>query len=287
MDKETIKRYASDLDAISNNEDGVEFWYARDVMAYMNYSEWRAFSKAISRARNACENSGIPIEAHFRDIKKNVELGKGATRSIDDVKLTRYACYLIAQNGDPKKEEVALLQSYFAVQTRTAELLEQRMGEIIRLAGRQALTAEEKVLSKNIYERSNRRDGFAIVRSKGDEALFNHSTKEMKQRLGVPERKPLADRLHPINVTAKQLAAQMTNYGIEEQDLHGLGSLVQEHVENNQSVRAALVNRGIKPEALPAVEDIKNVEKRAKHDEKRIEGTGFKDPHKLDPDIDE
>lgn len=277
MDKETIKRYANDLDAISNNEDGVEFWYARDVMAYMNYSEWRAFSKAISRARNACENSGIPIEAHFRDIKRNVELGKGATRSIDDVKLTRYACYLIAQNGDPKKEEVALLQSYFAVQTRTAELLEQRMGEIIRLAGRQALAAEEKMLSKNIYERSNRRDGFAIVRSRGDEALFNHSTKEMKQRLGVAERKPLADRLHPINVTAKQLAAQMTNYGIEEQDLHGLGSLVQEHVENNQSVRAALVNRGIKPEDLPSVEDIKNVEKRAKHDEKRIEGTGFKE----------
>ena len=151
------------------------------------------------------------------------------------------------------------------------------MGEIIRLAGRQALTAEEKMLSKNIYERSNRRDGFAIVRSRGDEALFNHSTKDMKQRLGVPERKPLADRLHPINVTAKQLAAQMTNYGIEEQDLHGLGSLVQEHVENNQSVRAALVNRGIKPEDLPAVEDIKNVEKRAKHDEKRIEGTGFKE----------
>ncbi|BAQ32058.1 DNA damage-inducible protein D [Bifidobacterium scardovii] len=277
MDKEAIKRYANDLDAIANNEDDVEFWYARDVMAYMNYSEWRAFSKAISRARNACENSGIPIEAHFRDVKRNVELGKGATRSIDDVKLTRYACYLIAQNGDPKKEEVALLQSYFAVQTRTAELLEQRMGEIIRLAGRQALTAEEKMLSKNIYERSNRRDGFAIVRSRGDEALFNHSTKDMKQRLGVPERKPLADRLHPINVTAKQLAAQMTNYGIEEQDLHGLGSLVQEHVENNQSVRAALVNRGIKPEDLPAVEDIKNVEKRAKHDEKRIEGTGFKE----------
>lgn len=277
MDKEAIKRYANDLDAIANNEDDVEFWYARDVMAYMNYSEWRAFSKAISRARNACENSGIPIEAHFRDVKRNVELGKGATRSIDDVKLTRYACYLIAQNGDPKKEEVALLQSYFAVQTRTAELLEQRMGEIIRLAGRQALTAEEKMLSKNIYERSNRRDGFAIVRSRGDEALSNHSTKDMKQRLGVPERKPLADRLHPINVTAKQLAAQMTNYGIEEQDLHGLGSLVQEHVENNQSVRAALVNRGIKPEDLPAVEDIKNVEKRAKHDEKRIEGTGFKE----------
>lgn len=287
MDRKDIERRSRELDLISHtDENGIEFWYARDLMPQLSYTEWRNFSKVIEKAKTACKNSGQKIEAHFLDTTRNVSLGSGATRSIADVKLTRYACYLIAQNGDPKKEEVALLQSYFAVQTRTAELLEQRMGEIIRLAGRQALSAEEKVLSKNIYERSGRQDGFAIVRSKGDEALFHHATKDMKHRLGVSERKPLADRLHPINVTAKHLAAQMTNYGIESNDLHGLHDLVDEHVENNESVRTALVRRGIIPEDLPAVEDIKKVERRAKRDERRIEGKGFRDPHKHDPDPD-
>lgn len=275
MDRATIERYASSLDAISNKEGDVDFWYARDVMKYMNYSEWRAFSKAIDRARAACENSGIQVEAHFQDVEREVELGKGAKRSIPDVKLTRYACYLVAQNGDPKKEEVALLQSYFAVKTRTAEILEQRMGEISRLAGRKALAAEEKQLSKLSYERGVDDRGFAYIRSKGDRALFGRTTRDMKARLGVPANKPLADRLHPINVTAKQLATQMTNWIIQANDLHGTSQIAEEHAGNNASVRSSLMDRGIVPEDLPAAEDIKKVERRAKQDEKRIEGSGF------------
>lgn len=278
MDKETIARYAASLDTLLNkDENDVEFWHARELMKYMGYTKWENFTKVIQRARSACQNAGQPVEAHFRDTKRDVELGSGAIRSIDDVKLTRYACYLVAQNGDPRKEEVALLQSYFAVQTRTAELLEQRMGEILRIAGRHALTAEEKQLSSLAYKRGVGEKDFGIIRSRGDQALFGMSTTEMKFKLDVPKSRPLADVLHPIAVTAKQLATQMTNYGIQERNLHGTPAIAQEHVDNNKAVRKSLFSRGIAPEDLPAMEDIKKVERRAKRDEKRIEGTGFRD----------
>jgi DNA-damage-inducible protein D len=278
MDKETIARYAASLDTLINkDENGVEFWHARELMKYMGYTKWENFTKVIQRAKSACENSGQPIDAHFRDTKRDVELGSGAIRSIDDVKLTRYACYLTTQNGDPRKEEVALLQSYFAVQTRTAELLEQRMGEILRIAGRHALTAEEKQLSSLAYQRGVNERDFGMIRSRGDQALFGMSTTDMKLKLEAPKGQPLADRLHPIAVTAKQLATQMTNYGIQERDLHGTPAITREHVDNNKAVRKSLFDRGIAPEDLPAMEDIKRVERRAKRDEKRIEGTGFRD----------
>ena len=216
MDKETITQYTTSLDTLTNKDDNdVEFWHARELMKYMGYTKWENFTKVIQRAKSACENSGQPIDAHFRDTKRDVELGSGAIRSIDDVKLTRYACYLTAQNGDPRKEEVALLQSYFAVQTRTAELLEQRMGEILRIAGRHALTAEEKQLSSLAYQRGVNERDFGMIRSRGDQALFGMSTTDMKLKLEAPKGQPLADRLHPIAVTAKQLATQMTNYGIQ------------------------------------------------------------------------
>lgn len=278
MDRNDIEQHANTLDSIMHTDDNeVEFWYARDLMEQMRYTEWRNFSKVIEKARVSCSNAGQPIDAHFRDTKRNVELGSGAIRSIDDVKLTRYACYLTAQNGDPRKEEVALLQSYFAVQTRTAELLEQRMGEILRIAGRHALTAEEKQLSSLAYQRGVNERDFGMIRSRGDQALFGMSTTDMKLKLEAPKGQPLADRLHPIAVTAKQLATQMTNYGIQERDLHGTPAITREHVDNNKAVRKSLIDRGIAPEDLPAMEDIKRVERRAKRDEKRIEGTGFRD----------
>ena len=181
MDRNDIEQHANTLDSIMHTDDNeVEFWYARDLMEQMRYTEWRNFSKVIEKARVSCSNAGQPIDAHFRDTKRDVELGSGAIRSIDDVKLTRYACYLTAQNGDPRKEEVALLQSYFAVQTRTAELLEQRMGEILRIAGRHALTAEEKQLSSLAYQRGVNERDFGMIRSRGDQALFGMSTTDMK-----------------------------------------------------------------------------------------------------------
>lgn len=278
MDRNDIEQHANTLDSIMHTDDNeVEFWYARDLMEQMRYTEWRNFSKVIEKARVSCSNAGQPIDAHFRDTKRDVELGSGAIRSIDDVKLTRYACYLTAQNGDPRKEEVALLQSYFAVQTRTAELLEQRMGEILRIAGWHALTAEEKQLSSLAYQRGVNERDFGMIRSRGDQALFGMSTTDMKLKLEAPKNQPLADRLHPIAVTAKQLAIQMTNYGIQERDLHGTPAITREHVDNNKAVRKSLIDRGIAPEDLPAMEDIKRVERRAKRDEKRIEGTGFRD----------
>ena len=284
MDRKDIDFKVKTLDAITHtDQDGVDFWYARDIMPELNYTEWRNFSKVIEKARVACKNSGQKVESHFLDTTRDVQLGSGAIRSIEDVKLTRYACYLVAQNGDPKKEEVALLQSYFAVQTRTAEILERRMSEISRLAGRKSLAVEEKRLSKLSYERGVDDRGFAYIRSQGDRALFGRTTRDMKARLGVPAGRPLADRLHPINVTAKQLATQMTNWIIEENDLHGAGQIAGEHVSNNASVRNSLLSRGIVPEELPAAEDIEKVERRAKQDEKRIEGSGFKETADGDP----
>jgi DNA-damage-inducible protein D len=283
MDRTMIERHIGELDTRSNNDEtGVEFWYARDVMRFMGYTEWRNFSKVIGKAKDACRNSGIRIESHFQDTAREVALGSGAVRSIDDVKLTRYACYLIAQNGDPHKEEVALLQSYFAVQTRNAELIGKRMGELSRIATRQALADEEKQLHALGYQRGVDDKGFRQIHLHGDRALFGMDTREMKMHLGVSQREPLADRLHPIAVTAKQLATQMTNHGIEDRDLHGTYSIDREHSDNNKSLRKALVERGVAPEDLPAAEDIKRVKRRAKDDERQIEGRGFDDGRGVD-----
>ncbi|MCH4209409.1 DNA damage-inducible protein D [Bifidobacterium sp.] len=276
MDEEAIGLRARELDDLSRVDGGgVEFWFAREIMTYMGYRKWENFSNALERAQDACQNSGIPVQSHFQKTDREVELGSGAKRSIRDIRLTRYACYLVAQNGDPRKETVALLQSYFALQTRSAELIGRRMEELGRIATRHALSDEERRLSDLGYERGVDDRGFGIIRSKGDRALFGMSTAEMKSHIGAPRKDPLADRLHPIAVTAKQLATQMTNYGIEGNDLHGANAISNEHVANNSSVRKALVERGVAPEDLPAAEDIKRVERRAKEDERRIEGTGF------------
>ncbi|MCI1254266.1 MAG: DNA damage-inducible protein D [Bifidobacterium tibiigranuli] len=280
VDKEVIGLRAMKLDDLSRVDgEDVEFWFAREIMTYMGYRKWENFSNALDRAQDACQNSGIPVHSHFQKTVREVELGSGAKRSIEDMKLTRYACYLVAQNGDPRKETVALLQSYFALQTRSAELIGRRMEELGRIATRHALSDEEKRLSDLGYERGVDDKGFGVIRSRGDHALFGMSTAEMKLHIGAPRKDPLADRLHPIAVTAKQLATQMTNYGIEGNDLHGTGAISHEHVANNSSVRKALVERGVAPEDLPVVEDIKRVERRAKEDERRIEGTGFGTQH--------
>jgi len=274
MEKEKIMTLKTSFDGIANiisSEDyTIEYWRARDLMQLLGYNRWENFNNAIQRAMESCATSGIEVTDHFRDVTKMIDLGKGAKRPVPDYMLTRYACYLIAQNGDPRKDEIAFAQSYFAVQTRKQELIEDRIHLIERLEARDKLRAAEKRLSQNIYERGVDDKGFARIRSKGDQALFGGmTTQEMKDRYGIKSG-PLADRLPTLTIAAKNLATEMTNYNVEQYDLQGEAKITTEHVQNNRSVRSMLGQRGIKPEELPPAEDIKKLERRVKSEEKKL-----------------
>ena len=278
MDKKRIEQAKQQFDLVLHKDDesDVEFWYARELMVLLGYERWENFDKAIQRAMDSCEVSGIAVENHFREVTKMVPLGSGSKRSVKDYMLTRYACYLIAQNGDPRKEEIAFAQGYFAVQTRKQELIEERIALIERTEARERLRESEKRLSQNIYERGVDDAGFGRIRSKGDQALFGgYTTQQMKNRLGVKETRPLADFLPTLTIAAKILATEMTNYNVEQKDLQGEKAITSEHVQNNRSVREMLGERGIKPENLPPAEDIKKLERRVKsHDKKIVKQSG-------------
>lgn len=273
MDSRRIEQIKKDFDnAIQTTEDEqVEFWYARDLMKLLGYTEWRNFENAIKRAIISCETSNIPSNDHFVEVNKLIMVGKGARRPVNDYMLTRYACYLVAMNGDTTKEEIAFAQSYFAVQTRKQELIEERIAYIERTQARNRLKESEKRLSQNIYERGVDDDGFARIRSRGDQALFGgHSTKDMKAKLGVKDNRPLADFLPTLTIAAKNLATEMTNYNVESKNLYGEPAITGEHVQNNTEIRKMLGERGIKPEELPPAEDIKKLERRTKSQDKKI-----------------
>lgn len=271
MEKKMIINYKNKFDEIRHEENEVEFWYARELMHLLGYSKWQNFENVLSKAEVACANNGITVENHFAETSKMVTLGSGANREVEDYMLTRYACYLIAENGDSRKEQIAFAQSYFAVQTRKQELIEERISYIERTEARGKLRESEKRLSQNIYERGVDDVGFGRIRSKGDQALFGgFTTKQMKDRLGVQDKRPLADFLPTLTIAAKNLATEMTNYNVEEKDLQGENAITVEHVENNTSVREMLEQRGIRPENLPASEDIKKLERRVKREEKKL-----------------
>ena len=272
MEKETISKLNKSFEEYAYEQDGVDYWLARELQELLGYAEWRNFLNAIDKAKESCKTTGEAVSDHFVDVNKTIPMPKGAEKIIDDIMLTRYACYLIAQNGDPKKEQIAFAQSYFAIQTRKQELLEERIQLMERLQAREKLAATETELSKNIYERGVDNKGFALIRSKGDWALFGgHNTSAMKRKLGIAENRPLADFLPTITITAKQLATEITNFNVKKNDLKGETKITTEHVKNNYDVRALLGKSGIKPEQLPAEEDIKKLERRVKSADKGIE----------------
>lgn len=282
MDKNKVVLLKTSFDGIAqiyqSDAESVEYWLARDLMIILGYERWENFDKAINRAMDSCRTSEIPVENHFREVTKMVPLGSGAVRPVKDYMLTRYACYLIAQNGDPKKEEIAFAQSYFAVQTRKQELIEDRIRLIERMEARDRLKESEKRLSQNIYERGVDDKGFARIRSKGDQALFGGmTTQDMKDAYGVKSG-PLADHLPTLTIAAKNLATEMTNYNVESKDLQGEIPITSEHVQNNRTVRKMLGERGIRPEELPPAEDLKKLERRVKSEEKKIASSGILPP---------
>ncbi len=271
MDTLIIKKLQKTFEDCAHEVDGVEFWFARDLQVLLGYNKWENFLNAIDKAKISCSNSGHNTNDHFPGVRKTIAMPKGASREIEDIMLSRYACYLIAQNGDPRKEEIAFAQSYFALQTRKQELIEQRIALSERFDARNKLTASETELSKLIYERGVDDVGFARIRSKGDEALFGgNDTKAMKIKLNVPEHRPLADFLPTVTITAKNLATEITNFNVKKENLNGENHITGEHVKNNAKVRGLLVESGIVPENLPPEEDIKKLEKRVKKDEKVI-----------------
>jgi DNA-damage-inducible protein D len=250
-------------------EGGVEYWLARDIQYLLGYSKWDNFLKVLTKAKTACEVSGHLVADHFADVGKMVDLGSGSQRQIEDLMLTRYACYLIAQNGDPRKPEIAFAQTYFAVQTRRAELIEQRLLEAERVSARKKLSTTEKELSEVIFEQTGGNQDFALIRSKGDHALFGKTTQAMKAQWKVPDNRPLADFAPTIILKAKDFAAEITIFNARQHGMNSEPAISQEHVTNNQAVRNTLLERGIRPESLPPAEDVKKVERRLASEEKK------------------
>jgi len=265
-----IKKLFQAFEKIVCEYNGIECWSARELQNLLGYTQWRNFLSIIDKAKEACTNSGENLSYHFADVSKMVTIGSGAEKPIDDILLTRYACYLIAQNGDSRKEEISFAQNYFAIQTRRAELIEERILDYERVKARTKLAETEKIFSNVLYEHGVDDKGFAIIRSKGDQALFQLSTLQLKRKMGVPENRPVADFLPTVSIKAKDLAAAMTTENVQIKNLSGVYLIEKEHIDNNLGVRDLMIERGLFPENLPSAEDVKKVERRLNSEEKKI-----------------
>lgn len=278
MKKEIIRSLVDNFENYANKtNDGIEFWLARDLQQLLGYDKWDNFIKVISKAKISCENTGHTVTDHFADVGKTIQMPKGAQKEVIDIMLTRYACYLIAQNGDPRKDEISFAQNYFALQTRKFEIIEKRIQEFERIKARHKLTETEKELSSVIFQQTRSDKNFALIRSKGDKALFGYGTSAMKTRLGIPQSRALSDFQPTILLKAKDFATEITIFNSKAKNLNTEKAISDEHITNNRSVRKTLLSRGIRPESLPAEEDIKKVERKLSSDDRK----SLKKPEKL------
>ncbi len=273
MQRERIHELNTTLERRMRRETatGTEFWLARDLQSIFGYVHWANFERVIHKAMMACEAAGHAVDDHFLRLEKIEDISARRSLKVTDYALTRYACYLVAQSADATKDQVALARNYFASPANEQDTVEGRRADAERIEARRKLSESEKVLSGLIYEHVEDDEGFRRIRTKGDQALFGGvTTRQMKRRLRVPKGRAMADFLPTLTIKAKDFANEITNFDIKRDYLHTEAQITREYIKNNREIRKVLERRKIKPEELPAAEDVKKVERRLSKEDKSL-----------------